>query len=186
MRPTLLGSYRTGSVGLLCGFSNKRPQAGWFKTTIHTAPILQSRFLKSRWCRPPGAPGWGPSCFFQFLRLQGSLGLRPPPSHLCLHLHAGCPLGLPSFVSYKDTANWIEGHPHPRWPPSTTLNASTKTFSHIWSCSHILGGHIFWGHHSTHWKWKSLSHDELFETPWATACQASLSMEFSRPEHWSG
>ena len=26
----------------------------------------------------------------------------------------------------------------------------------------------------------------LFVTPWTTACQASLSMEFSRQEHWSG
>ena len=27
---------------------------------------------------------------------------------------------------------------------------------------------------------------ELFVTPWTVACQASLSMEFSRQEHWSG
>ena len=26
---------------------------------------------------------------------------------------------------------------------------------------------------------------QLFATPWAVACQASLSMEFSRQEHWS-
>ena len=26
----------------------------------------------------------------------------------------------------------------------------------------------------------------LFVTPWTVACQASLSMEFSRPEHWNG
>jgi len=25
-----------------------------------------------------------------------------------------------------------------------------------------------------------------FATPWTLACQASLSMEFSRQEHWSG
>ena len=26
----------------------------------------------------------------------------------------------------------------------------------------------------------------VFATPWTTACQAPLSMEFSRPEYWSG
>ena len=31
-----------------------------------------------------------------------------------------------------------------------------------------------------------LSHVQLFVTPWSVACQAPLSMEFSRQEHWSG
>ena len=31
-----------------------------------------------------------------------------------------------------------------------------------------------------------LSHVQLFVTPWADACQASLSMEFSRQEYWRG
>ena len=31
-----------------------------------------------------------------------------------------------------------------------------------------------------------LSRVQLFETPWTVACQASLSMEFSRQEYWSG
>ena len=35
-------------------------------------------------------------------------------------------------------------------------------------------------------KWKSLSHVQLFATPWTVACQVPLSMEFSRPEYWSG
>ena len=32
----------------------------------------------------------------------------------------------------------------------------------------------------------SLSRVQLFATPWAASCQASLSMEFSRQEYWSG
>ena len=36
------------------------------------------------------------------------------------------------------------------------------------------------------WKWKLLSHVWLFATPWTVACQVPLSMEFSRPEYWSG
>ena len=31
-----------------------------------------------------------------------------------------------------------------------------------------------------------LSHVPLFVTPWTIACQAPLSMEFSRQEYWSG
>ena len=33
---------------------------------------------------------------------------------------------------------------------------------------------------------KSLSHVQLFVTPWTVAHQAPLSMEFSRQEYWSG
>ena len=32
----------------------------------------------------------------------------------------------------------------------------------------------------------SVSHVQLFATPWTIACQAFLSMEFSRQEYWSG
>ena len=35
------------------------------------------------------------------------------------------------------------------------------------------------------WKCSSLSCVQLFVTSWTAACQASLSMEFSRQEHWS-
>ena len=35
-------------------------------------------------------------------------------------------------------------------------------------------------------KVKSLSHVQLFVTPWTVAYQASLSMGFFRQEHWSG
>ena len=35
-------------------------------------------------------------------------------------------------------------------------------------------------------EWKSLSHVPLFVTPWTVACQAPLSMEFSRQEYCSG
>ena len=36
------------------------------------------------------------------------------------------------------------------------------------------------------WKWKSLRLVKLFATPWTVACQAPLSMEFSRQEFWRG
>ena len=35
-------------------------------------------------------------------------------------------------------------------------------------------------------KVKSLSHVQLFVTPWTAAHQAPVSMEFSRQEYWSG
>ena len=43
---------------------------------------------------------------------------------------------------------------------------------------------------SSAWKWKvkvkSLSHVQLFTTPWTAPYQAPLSMGFSRQEYWSG
>ena len=43
---------------------------------------------------------------------------------------------------------------------------------------------------SNAWKWKvkvkSLSHIQLFSTPWTAAYHAPLSMGFSRQEYWSG
>ena len=35
-------------------------------------------------------------------------------------------------------------------------------------------------------KLKSLSHVQLFATPWTVACQAPTSVGFSRKEYWSG
>ena len=35
-------------------------------------------------------------------------------------------------------------------------------------------------------EWQSLSHVQLFVTPWTVACQTPLSMEFSRQEYWNG
>ena len=35
-------------------------------------------------------------------------------------------------------------------------------------------------------QWKSLSYVQLFMTPWIVARQATLSIEFSRQEYWSG
>ena len=34
--------------------------------------------------------------------------------------------------------------------------------------------------------WKSLSHVQLFATPWTVACQAPLSMGLAQQEYWSG
>ena len=39
---------------------------------------------------------------------------------------------------------------------------------------------------TSQWKWNSLSHVWLFETPWTAACQAPPSMGFTRQEYWSG
>ena len=33
---------------------------------------------------------------------------------------------------------------------------------------------------------QSLSHVQLFATPWTVACQVPLSLGFSRQEYWSG
>ena len=59
----------------------------------------------------------------------------------------------------------------PYLPHLLTTSPPVLTFSHFPpSCSS-----------SEKWKWKSLSHVLLFATPWTVQ-----SMEFSRPEYWSG
>ena len=45
---------------------------------------------------------------------------------------------------------------------------------------------IKWNLYRKVWKCQSLSCVWVFETPWTIACQASLSIEFSRQEYWSG
>ena len=46
---------------------------------------------------------------------------------------------------------------------------------------------LLWEQNSTcKVKWKSLSHVQLFATPWTVAQQTPLSVEFSRQEYWRG
>ena len=65
----------------------------------------------------------------------------------------------------------------------------------LWYCSATQSRHFVTSYtaahqaslpSSKHWvsEWKSLSHVRLFATPWTVACQAPLSMEFSRQEYW--
>ena len=54
----------------------------------------------------------------------------------------------------------------------------------------IVCGNV-WGWGNTYFsflkmsEWQSLSGVQLFETQWTVACQAPLSMEFSRQDYWS-
>ena len=61
------------------------------------------------------------------------------------------------------------GSPVPGILQARTLEPVAISFSNAWK-----------------WKVKSLSHVQLFATPWTAACQAPPSMEFSRQEYWSG
>ena len=49
-----------------------------------------------------------------------------------------------------------------------------------------LGLHPGYFEYDVRSKLKLLSHVLLFATSWTVACQAPLSMEFSRQEYWSG
>ena len=62
-------------------------------------------------------------------------------------------------------------------PPGKPLHADYWTF--------CLPNHIVWKWQWC-WKLKSLTYVQLFVTTWTVACQAPLSMEFSRQEYWSG
>ena len=57
-----------------------------------------------------------------------------------------------------------------------------KKYGFSWSLQYIILDYI-WG---VCIYAQLLSHVQLFEVPWTVACQASLSMWFSRQEYWSG
>ena len=61
------------------------------------------------------------------------------------------------------------GTPIPGILQARTLEWAAISFSNAWK-----------------WKMKSLSHVQLFTTPWTAAHQAPLPMGFSRQEYWSG
>ena len=56
--------------------------------------------------------------------------------------------------------------------------SSMIVMSSVFSCAYWLCVYLL-----RKWKW---SHDQLFATPWTAACQAPLSMGFSRQQYWSG
>ena len=65
-------------------------------------------------------------------------------------------------------------------PPSSSIPGILQARTLEWVASSF----------SNAWKWKvkvkSLSHVQLFATPWTVAHQAPPSMGFSRQEYWSG
>ena len=58
----------------------------------------------------------------------------------------------------------------------------------VYTCVDILVVNVIsvYMYYTVLWKWKLLSHVQLFATQWTVAWQAPLSMEFSRPDSWSG
>ena len=81
------------------------------------------------------------------------------------------------------------------------LRKDSKMYSWRWQCHHLqrqLPHHILGfclnlnpmacpaGSCSHYMCCDALSHDQLFATLWTVACQAPLSMGFSRQEYWSG
>ena len=114
------------------------------------------------------------SCHFQFSSVQFSCSivsdsLWPPWTADFLAAAAK------SLQSCPTLSNPIEGSP-PDSPVPGILQVRTL------ECVAIS--------FSNAWKWKvkgrSLSHVQLFTTPWTAAYQAPPSMKFSRQEYWSG
>ena len=59
------------------------------------------------------------------------------------------------------------------------------TYSHTTICVHMYVCIHMYIYHICMCA-QSLSHVRLFATPWTVACQAPLSMKFSRQEYWRG
>ena len=60
------------------------------------------------------------------------------------------------------------------------------TFWRAWDARQSGGGGCLMALRTIHLTLKLLSHVRFVVTPWTVAYQASLSMEFSRQEYWSG
>ena len=97
-----------------------------------------------------------------------------PPSEVYNH-HSNAAAAAKSLQSCPTLCNPIDCSP-PGSPVPGILQARTLEWVAI--------------SFSNAWKWKvkvkSLSHVQLFATPWTAACQAPLSMGFSRQEYRSG
>ena len=68
--------------------------------------------------------------------------------------------------------------------PGRLYSKGSKRVRHNWTCMTMKKSKvtsIFWFSSV-----QSLSRVRLFATPWTVACQAPLSMGFSRQEYWSG
>ena len=76
---------------------------------------------------------------------------------------------------YSRLAPWL-------WLPSPCLFVSSSFYVHL--CVQISP--FIRTLDILDYKRKLLSHVQLFVTPWTVACQAPLSMGFSRQEYWSG
>ena len=73
---------------------------------------------------PSEAPREGPSCLFQLLGgPQASVGLRPRPSSLCLHLHVISSMSPSLFCLLQG-----QGHPHLGWPHLTLITSAKILF----------------------------------------------------------
>ena len=115
---------------------------------------------------------------------------------------SGLPLPSPSTIRYHLTmVEWLsskspqiinarEGVEKWKHSYNTGGNVNWKT---VWrflkkkpwkQINHMIWQFPPW--YEKKWKWKSLSHVQLFVTPWTAACQAPLSMGFSRQEYLSG
>ena len=116
---------------------------------------------------------WEQTCISYLLHWQaGSLPLPPPQATFFQHVFAAAAKSLQSCPTLCDPIDGSpRGSPVPGILQARTLEWVAISFSNAWK-----------------WKVKvkTLSHVQLFATPWTEAYQAPPSMGFSRQEYWSG
>ena len=132
---------------------------------------------------------------------QASAGVCPWFHVTLLHNHTYNDLPLASLEQFSE----LSKRPSPRLQPQLAAAAAKSLQSCLTPCNPIDGSPpgspvpgtlqartLEWVaiSFSSAWKWKvkvkSVSHVQLFKTPWTAAHQAPPSMGFSRQEYWSG
>ena len=166
---SLMGTKRI--VGLLRGYYGSQLEAQQHFWAILT---MSDAFIG------PRNMGWAPSMWQararcqQHCREQDRLGLflmvykssLQHPTHF-----------LPKFSAF----------PHSSSPPSVSslFQTQSKALPQVLSSSLSASLSYTPTQVNEQWKWRSLSCVWLFLTPWTIACQAPLSMGFSRQECWT-
>ena len=151
-----------------------------FPRPLPTPKICSNSCASSQWCHSTISSSAVPfsSCLqsfpasgsFQMSQLFTSGGASASASVLPLNFQGWFSLALTGLISLLSKG-------------LSRLLSSTTVWKHQFFSAQPYGPaltlvHDYWKNHV---KWKSLSHVQLFATP-----QPLQSMEFSRPEYWSG
>ena len=98
-------------------------------------------------------------------------GLAWPSPSLTSQATSKRPLDAPLYMKASWVVHWLCSNDY-YWSGWNKYDTSYIRFTIVLDCLFHL--------------WKLFSRVWLFETPWTVAHQAPLSMQFSRPEYWSG
>ena len=123
------------------------------------------------------------------VKIQSCRFLPQSDSFLQVEWHRICPSQPPAAAGHSvrtQKGKYLQDHPsQTQWRLSSIYNVVLVSSVQQSNISALLYIFLF-RFYSLMCVRSHFSHVRLFETLWTVACQAPLSMEFSRQEYWSG